>query len=107
MRGGRLALITIRQFEGLRDLLGKCVEEDIKFRPDRGMGPNLVFRKVPVHNALGLRVLLKLPSISTLRRMKSMGCFLRMTMILCINDWSRGEDDPAASISRAMPRTAI
>ncbi len=47
-----------REFEELRNFPGKYIENDIEFRPIRGMGPNLVFRDVPVHNNSGLRILL-------------------------------------------------
>lgn len=50
--------MTRLEFERLRDLPNKFVDETIVWLPERGMGPNLVFKDVQVLNSLGLPIVL-------------------------------------------------
>lgn len=50
--------MTRTEFEELRDLPGKSIQDDIVWSQERGMGPNLVFRDVAVVNTLGCPLVL-------------------------------------------------
>jgi hypothetical protein len=46
-------MISRQDFESLRDLPNKTISEDIVFRANKNVSPNLTFEKVKVQNTLG------------------------------------------------------
>ena len=46
-------MISRQDFESLRDLPNKTISEDIIFRANKNVSPNLTFEKVKVQNTLG------------------------------------------------------
>ncbi len=49
-------MISREDFESLRDLPDKTISEDIIFREDKNVSPNLIFEKVKVQNTLGYEI---------------------------------------------------
>jgi len=44
------------EFEALRDLKGKRITDDVVFKECRGHANNLIFKKIIIHNSLGIPV---------------------------------------------------
>jgi hypothetical protein len=109
------------EFNQLRQLPDKRIDQNIEFRPTRGVSPNLVFEQVSVHNGLGWDVILNgtykpdIPSVTFNFYLRGTGPICR----LCVNGVVhreagrthkhdlRKDDDPRLNLPTAIARPDI
>jgi hypothetical protein len=106
------------EFEVLRNLKDKFIEDDIEFQNVRGMGQNLTFEKIPVENSMGYKILLNGEYSPRLKKIKynfvlsGIGPICRIEVNgQCHKDKCRNhkhelikESDPERNLPNAYPR---